>query len=803
MKNNRTCITALFLVLLMTASLLASCSRGEREETVTEEDGIPVYDKYTTREIDLGLGEEEILLDIIEANGELRATVGIHDPLDYGGAFEGFFYPTERRWYSMDYVEDTEKREKTVAHHELTFVCDPAVDFVVGGEHYDSADSSGVQYHFYRNGVMQEEILESTVKNEFGEIIVEAEKICSPYGGMMHVMLYEDVPFLSINEGGVDMDRTVHRGATKYGEQLYINDRFLDTNAWRPGDPYYLYCGLIGIDGVPYALLEIEEKGCLVPLTPETTELPLEGTEIEGCPTGGAFSDGRFGYFMSNTELWRTDGTNSQCIADLAAHGVNLSAAVRSVRALSDGRILVSVNGKLVELSEADGTEGERKTFNIAIMDCYDDRYPEDLNLILSKYNSQSEQAYFRVKQYNDVANMNLALLTGDVAMVITQNRFILNHYVKQGALASLEEVAPALFEKDVLIENVVDATRVDGVCYYLPRVFSIWGENVTAPNLLPNGQLFATRKAYCDFISEHAPDYFDKKTPGDVLEAFAMDLDEWIDWEANTCRFDDGTFAEILEFCSQGSTDEEVMESYLQETAATQYAVTWTAGGFSLWDGVQSYRYTDVKKALERQAEIPKTEGIGSPETWVQLDFPMPSRVHDGYGILAHNLYAVAENEESREAAGDLLSWLILELKEEEFPEKEVVFFRSIATQWEGEGFYINRSETERYLRRLLNGYVDPEEEVNKMTEESKKIAVVVNIIRRQAQIHNSKCGKKQYDTTWEYIKNADHLQYTHNEIFAVLQEEAASYFAGQITAKQAADYVQNRVSLYLAEQG
>ena len=209
------------------------------------------------------------------------------------------------------------------------------------------------------------------------------------------------------------------------------------------------------------------------------------------------------------------------------------------------------------------------------------------------------------------------------------------------------------------------------------------------------------------------------------------------------------------------------------------------------------------MKKALERQAEIPKTEGIGSPETWVQLDFPMPSRVHDGYGILAHNLYAVAENEESREAAGDLLSWLILELKEEEFPEKEVVFFRSIATQWDGEGFYINRSETERYLRRLLNGYVDPEEEVNKMTEESKKIAVVVNNIRRQTQIHNSKCGKKQYDTTWEYIKNADHLQYTHNEIFAVLQEEAASYFAGQITAKQAADYVQNRVSLYLAEQG
>ena len=64
-------------------------------------------------------------------------------------------------------------------------------------------------------------------------------------------------------------------------------------------------------------------------------------------------------------------------------------------------------------------------------------------------------------------------------------------------------------------------------------------------------------------------------------------------------------------------------------------------------------------------------------------------------------------------------------------------------------------------------------------------------------------RCGEEQYEITWKYIESADHLQYYENEIHKVIYEEAGRYFGGMITAKQAADYVQNRISLYLAEQG
>lgn len=49
------------------------------------------------------------------------------------------------------------------------------------------------------------------------------------------------------------------------------------------------------------------------------------------------------------------------------------------------------------------------------------------------------------------MSNLSLALLSGEIAMVITPDRFALNNYVKQGVLTSLDEVTPELFERIVV----------------------------------------------------------------------------------------------------------------------------------------------------------------------------------------------------------------------------------------------------------------------------------------------------------------------------------------------------------------
>ncbi|MBQ6991202.1 MAG: hypothetical protein IJN58_09110, partial [Clostridia bacterium] len=749
----------------------------------------PVYDKYASREIDLGLTRDETILNVIEVDGEIRATIGVNEHPYVRGETDTIPYRTEYRYYDMEYAEvDPARREKTKSYHEIAFVSDPSVDFVVGGEPFEDRHNKGVQYFYYRNGEMEGNVLFGEMEND------DPANWSTHFGAMANVMLYEDVPFLALDYGG-SISGEVIRGN---GGVLFIRDKAMNTN-WYFGLPYdFCFMGLIGIDGVPYALERADEKGILEPLTPETSQLTAEGIEIEGTPTGGAFTDGRFGYFLSNTEIWRTDGENTICLTDLAPYGCTQTSPVRAVSALSDGRILVVADGKLIELFASDGSEDGVQVYTIGTFD-YDGEYgsTDELNFQVARYNEQSTNAFFKVKEFEEKSKLNLALLSGEIAMVITPDRFTLQNYVKQGVLAPLEEVAPALFEKDVLIENIVDATRIDGVCYYMPVNFDICGEAIAEPGNLKDGKLFETRKEYCDYIVAHYPDYFKYNIKTDILNNLTRDVDEWIDWENATCHFDDGTFAEILEFSVQGTTWEEQGEHLGQLWASQeQWERSYMVESFSLKDAVESYRFTDVKKAQEYQIPVPDMEGpAGGVTTWVQVDFPMPSRAHSGYEIYAHNLYAVADNENSRDAAADLLEWLILEDVVEEFP---VDFYWEVG--WDG--FSINRDETDRYLGRLIDGYLDFEEKIATYREKYQNDAKTRANLQDRINRHNMMCGKEQYEITWEYIENADHLQYYKNEISAVIHEEAGRYFGGMITAKQAADYVQNRISLYLAEQ-
>ena len=127
---NRICkrITALILVLLMTASLLASCSGEGGEKPKRESDkSIPIYDSYAGSVVDIGLTENETVLDIIEVDGELRATIGVTNVKieEIYGAGLGTPYQTEYRYYSADFVENSSKREKSIATHEITTLKSP------------------------------------------------------------------------------------------------------------------------------------------------------------------------------------------------------------------------------------------------------------------------------------------------------------------------------------------------------------------------------------------------------------------------------------------------------------------------------------------------------------------------------------------------------------------------------------------------------------------------------------------------------------------------------------------------------
>ena len=153
MRTTTKRITALLFVLLLTASLLASCSERKDKEAETA-------DTYLGENVDLGLTENETLMDIIEVDGELRATVGVTSDemtAKYGTEY-GTPYKTEYRYYNMEFVEDTAKREPTASFHQIAQHYDPSLNLTIGGEPYLYTDekgvetSYGVRYQLYKDG---------------------------------------------------------------------------------------------------------------------------------------------------------------------------------------------------------------------------------------------------------------------------------------------------------------------------------------------------------------------------------------------------------------------------------------------------------------------------------------------------------------------------------------------------------------------------------------------------------------------------------------------------------------------------
>lgn len=771
-----------FMILALIFALLPSCKQENNNETTHK---FSLHNQYVSKIIDLGLSKNEAIMEVMERDNELQITIGVtsKEREEIYTTREGIPYLTEYRYYTTSFSEDKSKRKSTVSSHEVAILGSSDIDLVLGGEPFlgitDAGNTyyQGVQYFFHRDGISLKKNIVPPLPDWSGDDSTRSVL----YEANAHIMLCDNAIYAGIKYSQLDP------------WNLYINDHMVTMPEWNPLIPEYELCGLIGIAGVPYALVRVWEKNYseqivdtiweetrLVPLTPDTTELPLEGTKIDGKATGGAFSDGEYGYFFCGSELWRTDGKESKCIADLIFCGVNEFSRICSLRRLSDGRLLVVADGKLIELTGTDGTsDDEKEVFTIGVVNLYGDI--SNLSIALSKFNGISENAVFKLKEFSDQASLNMAILSGEVSMVVSRDQFLLKNYIKQDILVPLDRVAPEFFEKDVLIENIVDATKVNGICYYLPRYFAICGEQ-TDVRLLEEEQTFETRQDYFDFLSEKDPDYVKARTKSAVFTTFGQDLDEWIDWGNNTCHFDDGSFRDLLEFCNQANTTQE--GTYLFDgTLITQ--------NFVLSDSVESNRFTDVAEAKAYWDQLSRTEPQADeyiPErVWVK--YPIPSAAYDGYEIYAPYFFAVVDHQASLEAAGDLLRWHFLEDVIDEFPSQTNDIYMDT--------FSINRDETDRFLSRNIDGYMDTAPDPSLISSDVIAYDVMVKTM------HNMKCGPEQYEKTWEYIRAGDHFQYFRNELFDVIYQEANRFFHNAITAEQAAEYVQNRVSLYLAEQG
>jgi len=739
LKNRKSGIRCLW-VLCAFLLLLSSCN-GDPQSGATESPGAEAKHAnymadgliYGGRAVELGLAEDEKALDLLEEEDGYRLLVGKSISVETP-------FPQEdgtTLYYSSGALFQTEYRFLNA-------------DFTPSGK--EAVPTEGMIISAQRiNDVLYEFRGEPHVQKPSGT------DDGSRYAEYLDAALYADGkelwsipsdPAESFNLGQVPSTVAID-GETVY-QDLYLHQRIYANGKRIPasrdisgqiGDGLPMrILGLMKLGGTVYTLLhDTNERALLIPLSPDLKELEKKGIELKVNASGACDSDGATGFFLSGTELYATDGKECRKLADLARQGFATGTLIRRILPLSDGRILILGEDRLAELSPG-AEEKEKQVITLGVIRASE----RGITQKVLRYNRLSEKYAVSIREYAAPEDLNKAFLSGEIALIASGDRLLLRNYAEKGLLLDLEEGMPALFEEGVLYENLVDNLRVHGKSCFLPPTFWLYGYRINK-SLYPEGG-FQTTEDFFGFIDEKDPET-KKRTERTVAFDFygLRRLDEWIDWDAGICRFDDGDFEKLLTFCGSCSTREEV-EAYLDAHRDGYFKVDMNAFSYGVASG-------DYDEGGNRYAY-----------------FWLPSRTHQGAQISAPYFLGIVKNEKYEEAAKDFMDFVFLtDLAEgtDDFAEGKCLIKNGEKAE-EIEGYSINVKE---------NGAI--------------------------LESYGFKSGSEDRAVTEEWIGKADQFIYFNKELNEILNSEANRYFAGEITAEKAAEYIQNRVSIYLTEQG
>ncbi len=767
------------MILFLLLSLLSSCRAGgepgiggteiHRNETskVGPATGETVY---SPRFIDLPLGEGERLLDVMPSDEGYRVLVGKPDtdpsheymePRADMGEFDLFrAYETEVR--DFDAAGKLISTTPTFGKSSLNRVeTDAGVFESVCVDFFRPPEDNRIMYGFqnlYRDG---EEIASPRIYTRS-----ETSVTVIPDG--------EDV--YTFVDGSV-----VTSADDDLCQVLLINGKKVKLPGLNfvPGRPDIRVSGIMKLGGKVYAVLWEEQysfiggvrtlswqSGVLSELKPGMTALEIDGTKFDGHPNGLCAGLGEKGYYLDGSELYVLENGKSTLLTDLCVLGIEGGLEVRRILPQEDGSVLFVIGGKLVEcaMHPVDGTE---KTV-ITLGACLSSMDP-DLLLTVRHYNKTDAPYAVTVKEYSDIVALNLALVSGDVALIASNDQLAMRNYARKNLLLPLEEGAPSLLEEGKLIQSIVDASETAGKHFYLPRYFTLLEYR------LPRW-VMGDRKDFSD-LGEFLRFLEEKGATGSMLDATSMttfrlfleNLDDWVDWKENKAHFTDGDFAEVMEFCRRYCS--------LKESDAAAF-----------WEANQSVRQLRLgTEEITERVQLEQRENY-SEEEWEELPvyFPLPAKSHQGTQIRTAWLMGIVADEKTREGAKDFMEFVFLE----DLPDH----FEHDGTDWRiygktpvyTNGFPVNKAECEAYLQC----YLDLMKELSE-GEGGEEFQYRIPLLEEELAL------------TREAIDKADHIYYCRGEIFDVISEEAARCFAGEITAEKAAEYIENRIQIYLDEQG
>lgn len=717
-------------------------SQSESAPAVAER--LSVKEEFMGGEIvSVPLQPDEVLLDLYPEGDGYVLLSGV--PHDYGEGYHGVRVTLENLKMASDlplFDARERKLDASFAEKGESVPADPLMTHsaVRCGDSLYTYVCSGYEESEYG------EMVRSFALRKDGEEVAAMSKYKSIMGF---------IPGCSV----VEKDGVIY-AAEKYGtdSNLYIDGRKIPMPE-KTADGWIRFCtGITELGDTVYALMgerRVDSEYVadpeslavyLMPVDRDAKETSTEGVRMEGWGADSAASDGtRIAYVSENT-LYLTDGKTLTRAADLTAYGMTSENCVRRILFLGEDKIAVLTAKSLILLSP-EKEAGESIVLGVINREL---NYNEVMKTAAA-YNMTGPALPVRVKPYGDASKLNLAILSGDVDLVLASDIMAMRNYADRGVLLPLEKAGTKLLEEGTLLPAITKNVKWKAQTFFLPHAFALRGISVTesawkeyreesGDDSLRN---FESLGSYLGFIQKHDTGRMKKETRWNAFKWFCGQLDEWIDWRENTCDFQDGEkgFPTLLTYAFHCAADTDEAVANENQTART--------GEIEIGS----------PEILAADMDFDADE-----EKWVIL--PMPSMVHTGYEMRADwYIGMVAGSEHEKEAAAFMEFCLLVD---QDFPMEDFLPVSGAKFE-EMLALYKARCEETGLAESLKNA---------------------------------EQCMEKMR----EMVSEADHFYYMPNEITGILEEEAAPYLNGLLDETddyRILEYVQNRVSIYLAEQG
>lgn len=383
----------------------------------------------------------------------------------------------------------------------------------------------------------------------------------------------------------------------------------------------------------------------------------------------------------------------------------------------------------------------------------------DDYRIVIDTYLDDAEDE----ADYEEaIKQMNAAITSGDGPDIIDLHAVDYRQMMQKGIL---EDLKPYLdkdkdLSEDLFVPSVFNAYKSGDAIYTMPTSFSITAL-AGAKSQLGDDPSW-TMKEFQDTansLPEGTEIMNDLTSDGLLQMMLNYSMNEYIDWSTGECKFDSDDFIQLLEFCSQYQSSEKLYENYDYDNEPSE--ITKIRNKQVLL--MQLYLY-DMSSYLVAK------ETFGEPLTI--KGYPVP----EGNGIVISadgTLLGMNAKSEHKDAVWEFI---------------RTFFTDEAQTSWQVGSLPIRQDSLKKKL------------------EESKKQPDSVDDYLtswgyQDIELQIPYATDADIEEFMAIVNQADIISDINYEIFTLVTEEAQAFFEGQKTAKEVADIIQSRVTIYVNE--